>query len=148
MVTIDQIKQLREETGISILECKKALEAGAGDIAKAREILKKWGKDVAAKKGQRSAQQGIIDSYIHPNKKIGVLIKLNCESDFVAKSDDFRDLAHELCLQFAAVVCDPESRLNQPWIKDSSKTVKELIEAAIAKMGENIVLSAAERFVV
>ena len=145
MVTIDQIKQLREETGISILECKKALEAAGCDMGKAKEILKKWGKDVAAKKGGRSTQQGIIDSYIHPNKRIGVLIELKCESDFVAKSDDFRNLAHELCLQFAAVASDSESRLGDPWIKDSSKTVKDLIEAAIAKMGENIVLGAVER---
>lgn len=146
MVTIEQIKQLREETGISVSECKKALEAGGGDMALAKETLKKWGKDVAARKGGRNAQQGIIDSYIHPNKKIGVMIRLNCESDFVAKSDDFKNLSHELCLQFAAVQSDADSRLVQTWIKDSSKTVKDLIEATIAKLGENIVLGAVERF--
>lgn len=146
MVTIDQIKKLRDETGISISECKKALEAGEGDTERAKEFLKKWGKDLAAKKSSRSASQGIIDSYLHQNRKIGVLIRLNCESDFVAKSDDFRNLAHELCLQFAAIPSDPETRLAQPWIKDSSKTVKDLIEAAVAKMGENIVLGDVERF--
>lgn len=145
MVTIDQIKKLREETGISISECKKALEEANCDTEKAKEILRKWGKDVASKKGSRATEQGIIDSYVHPNKKIGILLKLKCESDFVAKSDEFRNLSHELCLQFAAMGCEPDKLLSQPWIKNPSKTVKDLIEETIAKLGENIVVAEVSR---
>lgn len=149
MVTIEEIKKLREETGISISECKKALEEAKCDNAKAKEILKKWGKELAAKKGARAAGQGIIDSYIHPNKKVGVLLKLNCESDFVAKSDEFKNLAHELCLQFAAMGAEgapSDALLAQAWIKDTSKTIKDLMEEAIARIGENIVIGSVERF--
>jgi len=153
MVSIDQIKQLRQETGVSISECKKALEEAKGDYEKAKEILRKWGKKLAGKKADRKAFSGIIESYIHPNKKIGVLVELRCESDFVAKSERFKGLAHELCLQIAAMdpifleeedipeeVSDREgiSLLSQLWIKDETKTIKELIEEYIAKLGENI----------
>ena len=140
MVSIDQIKKLRETTEISVAECRKALVESGGDINKAKEILKKWGKELAQKKTEREANQGIIDSYIHPGKKIGVMIELNCESDFVARSEDFKKLAHELCLQIAAIEPEENSILSQPWIRDESKTVKELIEEYIAKLGENIVL--------
>lgn len=144
MVNIELIKQLREETGISIGECKKALEEG-GNVEKAKEILKKWGKDMASKKGDRAVGQGKIEAYIHANGKIGVMVELRCETDFVAKSRDFQDLAHELCLQFAAMGDAPETLLTLPWIKDSSKTVQDLINATIAKVGENIVLQKAVR---
>ena len=139
MVTIDQIKQLREETSISIQECKKALQEAKGDFKIAKEILKKWGKDLAGSKTVRKTSQGIIESYIHPNKKIGVLLELNCETDFVAKSKDFQTLSHELCLQIAAMN-DTPSLLSQPWIKDMTKTVKDLVDEYIAKVGENIVV--------
>jgi len=143
MITINKIKQLRQETGVSISECKKALEAGGGDFKVAKEILKKWGKDLAGKKTVRETHQGIIESYIHPNKKIGALLELSCETDFVAKSQDFQNLAHELCLQIAATDQDIPF-LSQPWIKDGTKTVKDLIEEYIAKFGENIIV---KRFV-
>lgn len=97
MINIDQIKQLREETAVSISECKKALEQTKGNSKKAKEILKKWGRDLANKKAGRGTEQGIIASYIHPNKKIGALLEMNCETDFVAKSENFQKLAHELC---------------------------------------------------
>ncbi|MFH1181318.1 MAG: translation elongation factor Ts [bacterium] len=144
MVSIDQLKRLREETGVSLAECKKALEEAGGDLSSAKEILKKWGKELAQKKSDRETTQGIIDSYIHPNKKVGAIIKLRCETDFVAKSPDFQTLAHELCLQIAAI--DPEESpvLEQPWIKDQSKTIKDLMEEYVAKLGENIVL---EKFI-
>lgn len=146
MVNIELIKKIRSETGISIGECKKALEEASGDLEKAKAILKEWGKDLAAKKGEREAGQGIIDSYIHSNRKTGVLIELKCETDFVAKSEEFKDLAHELCLQFAAMGEEEGSWLDQPWIKDASKNVKDLISDAIAKTGENIVLERVARF--
>lgn len=140
MANIELIKQLRDETGISIGECKKALDEG-GTVEKAKEILKQWGKDLASKKSDRATGQGKIEAYIHANGKVGVLVELRCETDFVADSQDFKNLAHELCLQFAAMGVDPEIMLASPWIKDSSKTVKNLIEETIAKVGENIVLA-------
>ena len=146
MVSIDQLKQLREETGVSVIECQKALKEAGGDIQKAKEALRKWGKEVALKKASRAAGQGIIDSYIHQNKKVGVLIELRCETDFVAKGEDFGKLAHELCLQIAAI--DPEEVpvFEQPWIKDSTKTIKDLVDGQIAKSGENIVVKRFMRY--
>ncbi|RLC33931.1 MAG: translation elongation factor Ts [Candidatus Nealsonbacteria bacterium] len=141
---IDKIKQLREETGVSIGECRQALKEAGEDIEKAREVLKKMGKEIAKKKAERTTGQGIIDSYIHPNKKVGVLLELGCETDFVAKSPDFQNLSHELCLQIAASPDEEIPLLEQPWIKDESKTVKDLIDEYIAKVGENVVV---KRFV-
>jgi elongation factor Ts len=144
MANIDEIKKLRDTTGISIIECQKALKEAGGDIEKAKEILKNWGKEFAGKKTQREVKQGIVDSYIHSGKKVGVMIELRCETDFVAKSDDFKSLSHEICLQIAAVSPEDMPILSQPWIKDQSKTVKDLIDGYIAKLGENIVL---EKFI-
>ena len=137
MVNIDQVKELREQTAVSVSECKKALEEAKGDPLLAKEILKKWGRDLAGKKTSRETYQGIVDAYIHPNKKVGVLLELACETDFVAKSGDFQNLAHELCLQVAAMG-EEIPILEQPWIKDNTKTVKSLIDECIAKLGENI----------
>ncbi len=120
MATIEQIKQLREETGVSMMECKKALEKGGGDIAKAKKILRERGEEVAAKRAGREAGQGVVASYIHSNNKVGVLLDIRCESDFVAKSDDFRGLAHELCLQIAAA--------RPKYIKPEDVTEKEIKE--------------------
>ena len=155
MITIDKIKQLREETGLSIGECQKALKEANGDGAKAKEILRKRGQDFAKKRIEKETGQGIIESYIHSGKKIGVMVELRCESDFVAKSGDFQKLAHELCLQIAAISPEEVDELHssppfanarvtellgQPWIKDETKNIKELIEEYIAKFGENIIL--------
>jgi len=192
MTTIDQLKQLREETDVSITECKKALEESKGDIKLAKEILRKRGKDLAGKKSEREVKQGIIESYIHPNKKIGTIVRILCETDFVAKSEQFQKLAHEICLQIAAFnplflkeedipedFLDGEKKiyqeqfkdsgkpqkiidgiiegklkkykkevslLSQAWIKDESKTVKDLINENIAKLGENIVVAEFKRY--
>ena len=186
MISIDQIKQLREETGVSPTEVKKALEESKGDVQKAKELLRVWGKTLAGKKNQRETHQGMVDSYIHPNLKTGVLLDIRCESDFVAKSPEFKNLAHEISLQIAAMkplfVSENEipeefldgeikiyneqlkdsgkpenitkqilegklkkykesiSLLSQPWIKDDSKTVKNLIEDTVSKVGENVEL--------
>lgn len=129
---------MREQTGISITECKKALTEAKGNIEKAKEILKKRGKELAREKKDRVTSQGIIESYIHTNKKLGVLLELDCETDFVAKNADFETLAHELCLQIAAIDDGETPLLKQAWIKDESKTIKELIDEYIAKVGENI----------
>ena len=138
MITIDQIKQLRQETGLSISECKKALEEAKGDFKKAKEILKKWGKKFAASAEKREVGQGLVESYVHPGKRIGSMVELRCESDFVARSENFQKLAHELCLQIVASSPKEIPLLEQPWIKDESKTIKDLIDEHIAKMGENI----------
>lgn len=146
MVNIDLIKQLRDETEISIGECKKALEASGGDISKAKDLLKEWGKKIATKKGDRVAGQGRIEAYVHATGKIGVMMELRCETDFVAKSEDFKNLAHELCLQYAAMGCEQAALLESPWIKNPSKTVKDLIDETIAKVGENIVVKNVIRY--
>jgi elongation factor Ts len=146
MSLIEKIKKLREETEISIAECKKALEEAKGDLEKAKEILKKRYGEMAKKRKERETKEGIIEAYIHPGKKIGVLLELRCESDFVAKNPEFQKLAHELCLQIAAV--DPEEipLLEQNWIRDESKKIKDLISEYIAKFDENIVVERFARF--
>ena len=143
MVTINQLKKLREETGVSISECSQALEEAKGDIRRAKEILQKKGRQFAKMKETRKAKEGIVASYIHSNKKIGALLELNCETDFVARSEDFQNLAHELCLQIAAMGQEMPI-LEQPWIKDETKKIKDLINEYIAKFGENIII---KRFV-
>lgn len=147
MVSIEQIKQLREETGVSVSEVKKALEESSGDTEKAKEILRTWGKTLVGKKASREVTTGLIDCYLHQNCKTGVLLDVRCETDFVAKSPEFKTLAHEICLQIAAM--NPEdsgSLLSQPWIKDASKTIKNLVEDTVAKVGENIEIKKFSRF--
>ncbi len=145
MVSIGKIKELRDKTEVSIMECRKALESAGGDMEKARKILEEQGQKLAAKRASRTTSEGIIDSYIHSGGKVGVLIELHCESDFVARSEDFKNLAHELCLQIAAMPSEDEV-LEQPWIKDQSKSIKDLITEYISKFGENITLEAFTRY--
>ena len=147
MITIDYIRKLREETGVSISECKKALEEAKGNIGLAKEILKKRGKEFAQRQSKRKAKEGLIATYLHPDKQIGVILELNCETDFVSRSEDFQKLAHELCLQIAAMnPQDVDSLFTQPWVKDETKTVKDLIDSYIAKLGENIVVKIFNRY--
>lgn len=147
MISIDQIKQLRKETGISLAECKKALEESKGNIILAKEILRKWGKGVAEKKAERTAKEGIIESYIHSNKKIGTLLQISCESDFVAKSEEFKNLAHELCLQITALnplflttdeiteeFLGKEKKIYQEQLKNSGKPKKIIDEIVNEKL--------------
>ncbi len=139
MLSTGQIKQLRQKTGMSVMECKNALEQAEGDEKKAMEILSKKGAEKAIKKSAREAKQGLIESYIHSNAKIGVLLELNCETDFVARNEEFKTLAHDLAMHIAAL--EPKNKkelLEQPFIKDESKTIKDLISEAVAKLGENI----------
>src|SRR3989338_10319480 len=98
MVSIDLIKQLREETGISVGECKKALEQAEGDMVKAKELLRAWGKEVASRKQKREVQEGMVEAYVHAKGKIGAMVQVRCETDFVSRSDDFKNLCHELAL--------------------------------------------------
>ena len=138
MVSIESIKELRNITGVSIGECKKALEKSKGDIKKAKEFLREVGKKIIQKRMDKETNAGIIDSYIHTGNSVGVLIELNCESDFVARSTDFQKLAHELCLQIAVGSSDDTPILERKWIKDESKTIEDLINENIGKFGENI----------
>lgn len=141
------LKQLRNETGISLVDCRKALEETNNDFDKALEWLRVHGIEKAEKKAERETSQGLIDSYIHSNGRIGVLVELLCETDFVARTDEFKKLAHEICLQVSAMnPADVQSLLKQEYIRDSSKTVEDLIKETIAKLGENIVLTRFERF--
>jgi len=103
MADLERVKQLREETAVSLGECRKALDEAGGDIEKAKDILRKMGRSLAEKRLEKEAKSGIVYSYLHSNNKIGVMIELRCESDFVAKSEDFKTLAHELTLQIAAM---------------------------------------------
>jgi len=136
MIPIEKIKKLREETSLSIFECKKALERAGGDLEKARKILKEFGVEFAKKRKEKKTAEGLITSYIHSNKRIGVLLDIRCESDFVAGYPEFQNLAHEICLQIAAM--GEKDLLLQPWIKDESKKIEDLIKECIVKFGENI----------
>jgi elongation factor Ts len=146
MNLIEKIKKLRQETEISILECKNALQQAKGDLEKAKEILKKKYGELAKKRKEKEVKEGIIEAYVHSGKKIGVLLELRCESDFVANNPEFQKLAHELCLQIAAV--DPQEipLLEQNWIRDESKKIKDLISEYIAKFDENIIVERFARF--
>ena len=186
-ISAQLVKQLRDRTGAGMMECKKALAETGGDIDKAVDHLRKKGIAAADKKAARSTKQGVVASYIHPGAQLGVLIEVNCESDFVARTEDFQELVHDLAMQIAAA--DPkfvrkedvtaealdkekeiqrgralqegkpekmvdkivEGRMNkfyeevclyeQPYIKENSTTIGDLIKAKIAKLGENISVS-------
>lgn len=147
MATLEQIKELREQTGISISECKKALEQAGGNVEKAKSFLREWGKEVAVKKQSREVFAGLVSSYVHSTGKIGSLVAVKCETDFVARSDDFKNLCHELTLQVASLDAENvEELLAQQYIKDSGKTVKDVIAECVAKLGENIVVEKFARF--
>ena len=186
------VKELRDRTGAGMMECKKALQEAGGNLAEAEIILRKRGLSSAAKKAGRSTRQGVIGSYIHPGSQLGVLVEVNCESDFVARTDDFQELVKDIAMQVAAA--DPqfirredvtqdaldkeldiqrdrarqegkpekmldkivEGRMNkfyeeiclyeQPFIKENTTTVADLIKSRIAKLGENISVSRFVRF--
>ena len=136
MISIDQIKKLRDETGISVGECKKALEQSQGDMEKARVLLKEWGKRVAEKKQERQTTEGLVESYVHSTGKTGVLLEVHCETDFVSRSPEFKTLCHELALQIVSMGPENvEELLSQQYIKDSQKDIKGLITEAVAKLG-------------
>lgn len=139
MITSEQIKKIRKETGQSVMECKDALEETNGDEEKALKILEKKGEERAGKRSERETKQGIVEAYIHSNGKIGVILELNCETDFVARNENFKELAHNISMHIAAMnTQDSEELLNQPFIKDQEKTIKDLVTEAVSKLGENI----------
>lgn len=162
-ISLDSIKELRKMTCASIVHCKKALQETEGDIKKAVELLRKQGLEIAAKKEGRAAKEGRIEAYVHLGNKIGVLLEVDCESDFVARNNDFCQFTKDLAMQIAA--CDPlyikkdavpdeclkqekdkeefyknNCLLEQPFIKDPAITIKEYLASLVAKIGENIVI--------
>lgn len=142
----DVIK-LRKETDIPILECRQALEEAQGNLKKAKEVLKKRSEAIAAKKASRESNQGIIETYIHGGGKIGVIVQITCETDFVARNKDFQDFAHEVAMQIAATNPeDVESLLKEPFIKDQDISINEYLNQLIAKIGENIQIKKFTRY--
>lgn len=147
MFPIDKVKQLREETGISISECKNVLQEAGGNLEKARELLRQRGKQIAAKKKVREVGEGIVEAYVHPTCKTAAMIDVRCETDFVARSEGFKKLAHELAMQAASMAPESvEELLSQPYIRDPGKTIRDLVTESIAKIGENIVIKRFSRF--
>jgi elongation factor Ts len=161
-VSAETVKKLRDLTGAGMLDCKKALEKTGGELDKAKEILRKRGIAIAEKKATQETRQGLVEAYIHPDGRLGALVELNCQTDFVARTDGFRALAHELAMQVAAT--DPQHLapdelpagsdgnpeelclLAQPFIRDPSRTIQDLINDTIAKTGENIRVRRFARF--
>jgi elongation factor Ts len=144
---IELVKKLREELGLGIMEIKAALEAADGDEKKAKEILKEQGFKKAEKRLEKETHQGRVATYTHTSGKIGVMVELLCETDFVAKNEEFLQVAKDLCLQVAAMdPKDAKELLKQDFIKDPSKKVEELVTALISKFGENIKLGRISRF--
>lgn len=147
MIKANQVKQLRDKTNASMMDCKKALVEAKGDEKRALKILQKKGQLIAMKKSGREAEQGIIEAYIHSNKKIGVLLELKCETDFVARNEEFKELAHNLAMHVAAMDSEDEkSLLKEPFVKNEEITVKDLIDERIAKLGENIKIGKFTRY--
>lgn len=193
-VTVDMIKELRARTGAGMMDCKKALVENDGDLEKAIDYLRKKGLAQAAKKSVRKAEEGAIEAYVHHNGKVGVMVELKCESDFVARTDQFKDLARQLAMHIAwanpeyvagedvpkeviqreegieverakaegkpeavidkivqgkmAKFLEKVCLLEQPFIRDDSKKVKEVIAETIARLGENIVVGKFARLAV
>jgi translation elongation factor Ts len=146
-IDIKLIKQLREETQVSIADCTKALTEAKGDYEKAIELLKQRGIERAEKKSDRATGQGLVEAYIHQNGKVGVLLEILCETDFVARTEDFKRLAHEVAMQIAAMnPKDIVALLKQEYIRDGSVTIENLIKQTIGKLGENIVIKQFTRF--
>lgn len=139
MLNINDIKKIRDITGVSLDAIRQALLKADGKIEGALDLLKKSGELVAAKKSERETAEGLVFSYVHSTGKIGVLLKLLCETDFVARNDQFKNLGHELAMHIAAM--DPqniEELLTQSYVRDQELIVEELIKSYIAKLGENI----------
>lgn len=153
-ITAGMVKTLREQSGAGFMDCRNALKTTDGNIEKALEILKEKGLLKAQKKASRATGSGLVECYIHTAGRIGAMVEINCETDFVARTDEFKDLAHSLAMQVAAMapVCvakenapeggeavpDEACLLLQPYIKDPTKTINDVIAETIAKTGENI----------
>ena len=147
MITLEQIKELRAQTGLSVMQCQKALEEAGGDRDKAIEILKAKGAEIAGKKSDRTLGAGSVVSYIHSGDTVGVLLELLSETDFVAKNPDFKSVAKEIAMHIAAMnPADTAELLGQPFIKDPAKNVSDLINNTVQKFGERTEIGRFTRF--
>jgi len=137
-ISLDLIKKLREETSAGVSDCRQALEDAKGDYEKAKKLIGERGIEKAAKKADRETAQGVVESYVH-NGRVGVLVELRCETDFVGRNEEFKKLAHEICLQVAAVdPKDVKELMESVYIRDPKLTIETLVKLTIAKTGENI----------
>lgn len=140
-VNLSDLKKLRDETAAGVADCRQALEDANGDYQNAKKLLIERGLEKAAKKEGKETRQGIVESYVHAGK-IGVLVELRCETDFVARTDEFKILAHEIALQVASM--DPKNvneLLKTAYIRDASQTIADLVKQVVAKVGENITIA-------
>ena len=153
-VTVELIRTLRDRTGAGIMECKLALEASKGDVDQAADSLRQKGFAEVANRANRATNQGVIEAYIHTGGRVGAMVELACETDFVARTSEFKELAHDIAMQVAAMapeyldeteIEEGDSRpvaqvslLQQPFIKDNSSSVGDLIQELAAKLGENL----------
>jgi len=161
-ISIEMVKELRAQCGAGIMECRNALFEVDGDVAKALQVLKGKGLLTAAKKAERATTQGLVEAYVHTDGRLGALVEVNCETDFVARTDEFKELAHNLAMQVAALSpqfiteeeipegadIEPQAAclLLQPYIRDADKSVRDVIVEVIAKVGENIRVRRFSRF--
>lgn len=146
-VSIDDIRRLRQVTGVGMTDAKKALVDAGGDFDRALEEMKKKGLAKAGKRLDHEVRSGLIGSYVHDGK-IGVLVEVNCETDFVAKTDEFKDLVKDLCLHVAASdPADVKELMEQEFVKDPSKSIDQYVKEHVAKLGENIVVAKFTRMV-
>lgn len=140
-IDIELVKKIREETSASIADCKKALDESNGDYDKAIDWLKKKGIERAEKKADRETSEGVVEAYVHGNGKVGVLVTVLCETDFVARTEDFKSLAHEIALQISAMnPKNVDELLDQEYIRDPKLKMLDIIKLTIGKLGENIVV--------
>ncbi|GIS68531.1 MAG: elongation factor Ts [Chloroflexota bacterium] len=161
-ISLDKIKAVREQAGAGVMDAKKALEDSGGDIEKALDTLRDKGMASAIKKGGRETGEGLIETYVHGGGKVGVMLEVNCETDFVARTDDFKELCHNLAMQIAAMspiyinadeIPDDEKRspeelalTSQAYIRDPAVSVSDLILEAAGKLGENVKIKRFSRF--
>ena len=162
-VTVDMIRDLRQKTGAGVMDCKRALQEAGADSERAEDILRAKGFADAAKRIGRETREGLVEAYIHMGGRLGALVEVNCETDFVARTTELKELAHALAMQVAAMpstsyvdrsdVDEGESRpveeislLDQSYIKDPSRTVRDVVQETMAKVGENVRITRFARF--
>ena len=161
-ISVAAIKSLREEMGTGVMDTKRALEEAGGDVEAARELLRRRGVAAAVRKADRSANEGVVEAYIHGAGRVGVLVEVNCETDFVARTEDYKQLAHNLAMQIAAMSPKyvdesdiPEDEtgepaelalMAQPYIRDASMSVRDMVLEVAGKLGENIKVKRFSRF--
>jgi elongation factor Ts len=143
----DHVKRLREETGAGVMDCKRALDEAKGDFEKAKGLIKERGLAKAKEKANREAKEGLVEAYVHAGGRIGAMVELSSETDFVARNPDFKELAREIAMQVAAMdPTDVDQLLGQPYIRDASKTIGELVTTIAASTGENVRVKRFKRF--